>query len=72
MSCTMVHLGIGTRVVVDGEICEIAEFLQRTTGAEVVLAGATSAHRMTLAALLTSDRAKLLPDETPLTNGESK
>lgn len=57
-----VRLGIGTRVVFDGEICEITEWLPGTAGTEVVLTGATSVCRMSLVALLTGDRVKLLAD----------
>lgn len=69
MSCAVVRLGIGTRVMFDGEIFEIAELLPTTTGTEVILPGATLVHRMTLVALLTDDRAKLLVDETSPTTG---
>ena len=62
MSWAGTRLGIGTRVVFDGEIFEITEWLPGTTGTEVVLTGATSACRMSLVALLTGDRVKLLPD----------
>jgi hypothetical protein len=62
MSWAGTRLGIGTRVVFDGEIFEITEWLPGTTGTKVVLTGATLACRMSLVALLTGDRVKLLPD----------
>ena len=62
MSWAGVRLGIGSRVTFDGEICEITEWLPGTAGTEVVLTGATSACRMSLVALLTGDRVKLLAD----------
>lgn len=71
MSRARAHLTIGTRVVIDGEIFEITQFLLRATGAEVVLTGSTSAHRMRLAAPLTSHRAELLADKASSTNGGS-
>jgi hypothetical protein len=70
MSCTVVHLGIGTRAAFDGEIFAITELLPTITGTEVVLTGATSARRMSLVALLTDDRAKLLVDKTFRKTGE--
>ena len=57
-----VRLGIGSRVAFDGEIYEITEWLPGTIGTDVVLTGATSACRMSLVALLTGDRVKLLAD----------
>lgn len=62
MSWGGVRLGIGSRVTFDGEIYEITEWLPGITGTEVVLTGATSACRMSLVALLTGDRVKLLAD----------
>ena len=62
MSWAGVRLGIGSRVTFDGEIYEITEWLPGTTGTEVVLTGATSVCRMSLVALLTGDRVKLLAD----------
>ena len=56
------RLGIGTRVIFDGEVFEITEWLPGTNSTEVVLTGATSACRISLVALLTGDRVKLLPD----------
>jgi transposase InsO family protein len=63
MSWAGVRLGIGSRVTFDGEIYAITEWLPGTTGTEVVLTGATSACRMSLVALLTGDRVKLLADD---------
>jgi hypothetical protein len=57
------RLGIGTRVLFDGEFFEITEWLPGTTGTEVVLTGAMSVCRISLVALLTGDRVKLLADK---------
>lgn len=67
MSCAMVRLGIGTRVNVDGETFAITELLPTT---EVILTGATGAHRMSLVALLNS--ADLLDDKKPSKAGGRK
>jgi hypothetical protein len=72
MSGAVVLLGLGTRVAFEGEIFEITELLAATTGTEVVLTGATSARRMSLVALLTDDRAKLLVDKTFRKTGGQK
>ncbi len=72
MSCARAYLAIGTRVVIDGEIFEMTQFLLRPTGAELILTEATSAHRRTLAALLTSDRATLLADKASATDEDLK
>jgi transposase InsO family protein len=56
------RVGIGTRVMYDGEIHEITEWLPTTTGTDVVLTGPTSACRMSLVALLSGDRVRILPD----------
>lgn len=72
MSCATARLGIGARVAFDGEIFEITALLPTTTGTEVILTGATAAHRMTLLALLTDDRAKLLVYKASPTTGGRK
>jgi hypothetical protein len=48
MICAAVRLGVGMRVAFDGERFEITELLPTTTGKEVILTGAMSAHRMSL------------------------
>lgn len=63
MSSAGTRVGIGTRVVFDGETFEITEWLPGTTGTEVVLTAATSVCRISLVALLTGDRVKLLADK---------
>ncbi len=62
MSWAGMRVGIGTRVMYDGEIHEITEWLPTTTGTDVVLTGPTSACRMSLVALLSEDRVRMIPD----------
>lgn len=70
MSWAGVRLAIGSRITCDGESFEITELLPGTTGTEVVLTGATSACRISLVALLTGDRVKLVVDGTlPIAGG---
>jgi transposase InsO family protein len=62
MSWAGARVGVGTRVMFDGEICQITEWMSGTAGTEVVLTGSTSVCRMSLVALLRGDRAKLIPE----------
>lgn len=62
MSWAGVPLGVGTRVMFDGEIHQITEWLPGMAGAEVVLTGSTSACRMSLVALFEGGRVKVIPD----------
>lgn len=62
MSSAAVRIGIGTRVAFDGEIFEITEWLPAGGGNEVVLKGPRSLCRMSVAALLSDRRARLLAD----------
>ena len=48
MSWAGARVGVGTRVMFDGEIHQITEWLPATAGVEVVLTGPTSASRMSL------------------------
>ena len=63
MDHASVRVGPNARVMFDGEICQITEWMSGTAGTEVVLTGSTSVCRMSLVALLKGDRAKLIPDE---------
>jgi transposase InsO family protein len=62
MSWAGVRVGIGTRVMYDGEIHTITEWLPTATGAEVVLTGPISACRLSLVTLICGDRTQILPD----------
>ena len=53
------RVGIGTRVMYDGEMRELTEWLPTTTGTDVVLTGPTSACRMSIAALLNPDQDRV-------------
>jgi transposase InsO family protein len=71
MSWAGARVGVGTRVMFDGEIHQITEWLPLAAGTEVVLTGPTSVCRMSLIALLSGDRVKLIsegqgpePDDT--------
>ncbi len=63
MNHASVRVGPGARVMYDGEICQITEWMSGTAGTEVVVTGSTSVCRMSLVELLKGDRAKLIPDE---------
>jgi transposase InsO family protein len=62
MNHASVRVGPGARVMFDGEICQITEWMSGTAGTEVVLTGSTSVCRMSLVALLKGDRVTLIPD----------
>ncbi len=62
MSWAGTPIGVGTRVTFDGEIHEIVEFLPGARITEVVLKSATSVCRMSVAALLSGDRVRILTD----------
>ena len=62
MSWAGTRVGVGTRVMFDGEIHQITEWLTATAGTEVVLTGPTSVCRMSLVALLSGDRVTLIPE----------
>jgi len=57
-----VRVGIGTRVWLDGEVHEIIEWLPSGAGNEVVLRGARSVCRMSVVALLSDQRVRLIPE----------
>lgn len=58
-----VRIGVGTRVMFDGEVFVIAEWLPSGTGNEVVLKGPTSFCRMSVVALLSDGRTRLIGTE---------
>jgi transposase InsO family protein len=62
MSWAGVPVGIGTRVMYDGELYTITDWLPQTTGTEVILTGPISACRLSLVALISGNRAQILPD----------
>ena len=58
-----VRIGVGTRVMFDGEVFVITEWLPSGAGNEVVLKGPTSFCRMSVVALLSDGRARLMGDD---------
>jgi hypothetical protein len=61
-----IRLGIGARVMYDGEIHIVTELLPMATGTDVVLTSATTSVRVSLVRLLDGTRAQLIPsDEGP-------
>lgn len=72
MSNSGVRVGVGTRVVYDGELLEVAELHAGSSGTETVLrscGGKGGIVRVTLRELLTSQRASLVAD-TPGVNAD--
>lgn len=62
MSGAALRVGIGTRVWFDGEVHEIIEWLPSGAGNEVVLRGSRSVCRMSVVALLSDQRVRLIPE----------
>lgn len=64
MSASTVRVGVGSRFLYDGEVMEVVEMLSTAAGNEVVLKNATSRQivRVSLRELLTSDRARVVPN----------
>ncbi|KZS67291.1 transposase [Mycobacterium kansasii] len=65
MSSSALRLGVGTRVIYDGELFEVAELHAGRSGTETVLRscqGRGKIVRLTLQELLTSQRASLIAD----------
>jgi transposase len=62
MSWAGVRIGVGARVEFDGEIHEVTEWIPSAAGTEIVLKGAVSLRRMSVVALLSDMRARLIPD----------
>jgi len=75
MTSAAVRIGVGTRLVYDGEVVEIVEFQPGLTGNEVLLKGTSKQvyTRVRLKELLLSDNARLIPDsEVPSSDDESE
>ena len=75
MTSAAVRIGVGTRLVYDGEVVEIVEFQPGLTGNEVLLKGTSKQvyTRVRLKELLLSDNARLIPDsEGPSSDDESE
>ncbi|MEV0972102.1 hypothetical protein [Microtetraspora glauca] len=63
MSAGMVRLGVGTRLVYDGEAVEVIEMVATAAGNEVVLKDRLGRMlRIAVKELLFSDRARVVPD----------
>ncbi len=64
MSGAAVRVGVGTRFLFDGELVEVVEMLGTTAGNEVVLKDAAGRRivRVSMRELLTSSRARVVPD----------
>ncbi len=57
-----IRIGIGTRVMYDGEVHVVTEWLPTAQGTDVVLRGPTSVCRVSLVELVSGRRARLLTD----------
>lgn len=57
-----IRIGIGTRVMYDGEVHVVTEWLPTVEGTDVVLRGPTSVCRVSLVELVSGRRARLLTD----------
>ena len=57
-----VRIGVGTRVMYDGEVYVVTEWLPTVQGTDVVLRGPTSVCRVSLVELVSGRRARLLTD----------
>ncbi|HEX6343087.1 helix-turn-helix domain-containing protein [Umezawaea sp.] len=64
MSDAVVRLGVGTRLLYDGEVAEVVELLCTASNNEVVLNVVRAARivRVAVKELLTSDRVRVIPD----------
>lgn len=64
MSSAAVRVRVGTRFCYDGEVVEVVELLGTQAGTEVVLKNVTGRRivRVSVRELLTSDRARVIPD----------
>lgn len=62
MTSAGVRVGIGTRVMFDGEVHEVIEWIPSTAGTEVVLKSAIGLRRMSVVALVSDPRVKLIAD----------
>lgn len=62
MSWAHVPIRVGTRFMFDGEIHQITAFIPSVTSVEVLLQGPTAFARMSVVALLSDQRARLIPE----------
>ena len=62
MSGAGVRIGVGTRVMYDGALHEVTEWLPTVSGTDVVLRGPSSVCRMSVVELVSSARVRLLLD----------
>ena len=62
MSAASVRIGVGTRVMYDGAVHEVSEWVPTVSGTDVVLRGPNSVCRMSVVALVSGTRARLLTD----------
>lgn len=66
-----VRIGVGTRVMYDGAVHVVTEWLPAVQGTDVVLRGPTSVCRMSLVELISGGRARLLTDVVGSTSDDS-
>ena len=64
MSGAGVRIGVGTRVMYDGAVHEVTEWLPTVCGTDVVLRGPHSVCRMSVVELVSSTRVRLLIDSS--------
>jgi transposase InsO family protein len=62
MTWAGVRIGVGTRVMYDGEVYVLTEWLPTVEGTDVVLRGPTSVCRVSVVELVSGRRARLLTD----------
>ena len=62
MTWAGIRIGVGTRVMYDGEVHVVTEWLPTVQGTDVVLRGPTSVCRVSLVELVSGRRARLLTD----------
>ena len=62
MTWAGIRIGVGTRVMYDGEVHVVTEWLPTAQGTDVVLRGPTSVCRVSLVELVSGRRARLLTD----------
>ena len=66
MTWAGVRIGVGTRVMYDGEVYVLTEWLPTLEGADVVLRGPTSVYQVSVVELVSGRRARLLTDSEGL------
>jgi hypothetical protein len=62
VSGAAVRIGVGTRVMYDGAVHEVSEWVPTVSGTDVVLRGPNSVCRMSVVELVSGTRARLLTD----------